>query len=627
MTFASIQNRLGVQPVGTTVTCVNKSGTSVAIGDLIITSFIHAGAVVNPEQAANTGYVFNCIRKAVSTETGNTGYLGVVTGLMAGAGANGREVEVQFGGICRAKVLVTDTVGSGTLLGVSATAGVLSNEVSTSEYSVTLMDNAAVADGTALKRVYIPTEYSFNTTPVQNPVVYGSSRASQFIRDLAAGTDSLDILIMGDSNTGFATGGMWGYNAGFQNSLNLKGWTCYGTPIVPIMDDFTSNYNIDAWNCGIGNKTANGNCLNGNASGGSTPFASWTPGTASGLTYVRYGSTNPSTLYNQSWAYISSTSTGAYQDGAHGIALAAAHPLTNNTLTLWHRVRYGTFGSGSGKFQPNVRGELETAPFTVTQIARSGVVNTNAAVSFAVTEHSFTPRNTETQRCSPFGDGNSQSVGPIAIHSHSVYCKRKGWSVHAHGYYGGYTSTDIASQTTAAGSILQTQLQEIRERQRQTTGATGRVLMVCHSGINGNETSNAWTSAHQSIWNTYKTAWTALGYPLSDLAIVSFVGVPAYAIDSSASAIGSGNLVAVRAAANAMVISNPDMTVVDVKRLMPYEMATYGTGGGKSYYNSTLTVHLSGGYTSGAYPTGTKETSDGYTVVANSILDALYTAV
>lgn len=236
MTFAPIQNRLGVQPIGTTVTCVNKSGTSVAIGDLVITSFIHAGAVVDPQQAANTGYVFNCIRKAVSTETGNTGYLGVVTGLMAGAGGNGREVEVQFGGICSAKVLVNATVTSGTLLSVSTTAGVLSNVASTSDYSVTLMDNAAVADGTALKRVYIPQEYSFNT---REPGVYGSNRAGRILADVISGTDSVDIVVFGDSNAGSSAS--CGYGVGWQKAMAAFGAPVYATPLAPSASDDGSN--------------------------------------------------------------------------------------------------------------------------------------------------------------------------------------------------------------------------------------------------------------------------------------------------------------------------------------------------------------------------------------------------
>ena len=458
------------------------------------------------------------------------------------------------------------------------------------------------------------------------PGVYGSETACRFIKDLASGTDSLDLVIIGDSNTGFAPAGMWGYNSGFQEALNLKGWTCYGTPVLPIMDDYTSNYNLNVWSGEISIKVANGNCLNGNTSGGSTAFAGWTPSVSGSLTYVRYGSTSSTPVYKQAWAYISSTSSNAYQDHYHGMTINSSHPLTSNALTIWYRVRFGTFATGSGKFQPNVRGELEAAPWTVTNIARSSVVNTNTgASSFAVTEHSFTPRSGESQRASPFGDGNSQSVGPIAIHSQSMYCKRKGWAVHSHGFFAGYTSTEIASQISATGStLLQTQLQELRERQI-AAGGTGRVLILMHSGINGNDTSSTWTAAHISVWNTYKAAWTALGYPASDLAIVSWVGVPRNSNDSSSSG-SAGNLVAVRAAANEMVQTNTDMTVVDIKQFLNYAQCNRGTGGGRTYYSTANTVHLSGGYSSGSFPTGTKDTSDGYTIAADLILNALVTA-
>ena len=208
MTFSPIQNVLGVQPVGTNVTCVNKSGETLVVGDLVITSFIHAGVVVNPEQAANTSYVFNCVRKASASESGNTGYLGVVTKLLTGVGGNGYNVEVQFGGICTARVLVDATVTPGTLLGISGTAGVLSNTVSNSKYSVTLMDDAAVADGTALKRVYIPSEYEKNLGSGGGGTPGGSATQVQFNNGSAFAGDAgltfnstTDALTVGGNST------------------------------------------------------------------------------------------------------------------------------------------------------------------------------------------------------------------------------------------------------------------------------------------------------------------------------------------------------------------------------------------------------------------------------------------
>ncbi len=197
----------------------------------------------------------------------------------------------------------------------------------------------------------------------------------------------------------------------------------------------------------------------------------------------------------------------------------------------------------------------------------------------------------------------------------------------SHGYLSGYDSPSINQAVTSIGStLLQTHLQELRERQI-AAGGSGRVLLVTHSGINGNETASDWTACHVAIWNTYKAAWAALGYPATDLAIVSFVGVPANAADNSNNGSG-GNLITVRAAANLLPNTQPDMTVVDVKRFMPYSRAIVGIGNGRSYYQRTnnlpnagsdITVHLSGGIYTGS----TRDTSDGYTVMAHEIIQAL----
>jgi len=178
----------------------------------------------------------------------------------------------------------------------------------------------------------------------------------------------------------------------------------------------------------------------------------------------------------------------------------------------------------------------------------------------------------------------------------------------------GYNSALINTTISGIGSpLLQAHLQELRERQI-AAGGTGRVLLLTHSGINGNETASNWTSCHSQIWTLYKAAWSALGYPSTDLAIVSFVGEPANAADNSNSGTG-GNLIAVREAANAMALANPDMTVVDIKKLMNYYQLVYVPAGGANFYQAgSSNVHLSGGASS---------TTDGYTVVSNMIVSAL----
>jgi len=536
-------------------------------------------------------------------------------------------------------------------------------------------------------------------TSFLGPSIYGNLRPSRFVKDLASGADSLDIVIIGDSNTGSAQAGMWGYHNGFSQAMFELGWSCYGLPIYPAMTSWSpSSYALGGWNASAFLYSPTGNLASGNVSGGSTSYSVWTPGkvatvtisqaspgvvtyTAHGLTagaplffsttgalptgltagttyyvasvlgvdtftvastptgsainttgagsgthtiqtcpWIRYGSASATPPAKDDWAYIAS---GSYAQNFNAVEMAVDHPLNNTALTLWHRVRYGTFTASGGSFQARSRA-YDGGP-----VYASGSVQSTqgAAYSFGTYEYSFSVTAPTEYMHASWSGGAGGAVGPCAIHSHTIYCKRKGWSVTSHGYLAGYDSASINQVASSIGStLLQTHLQELRERQI-AAGGTGRVLLVTHSGINGNETASAWTSCHTSIWNTYKSAWAALGYPASDLAIVSFVGVPANATDNSNSGSG-GNLIAVRTAANLLPQANPDMTVIDVKKLMPYTRALSGIGNGRSYYQRTnnlpnagsdITVHLSGGIYTGS----TRDTSDGYTVMAHEILSML----
>ena len=536
-------------------------------------------------------------------------------------------------------------------------------------------------------------------TSFLGPSIYGNLRPSRFVKDLASGADSLDIVVIGDSNTGSAQSGMWGYHNGFSQAMFELGWSCYGLPIYPAMTSWSpSSYSLGGWNASAFLYSPTGNLASGNVSGGSTSYSVWTPGkvatvtisqaspgvvtyTAHGLTagaplffsttgslptgltagttyyvasvlgadtftvastptgsainttgagsgthtiqtcpWIRYGSSSATPPAKDDWAYIAS---GSYSQNFNALEMTVDHPLNNTALTLWHRVRYGTFTASGGSFQARARA-YDGGP-----VYASGSVQSTqgAAYSFGTYEYSFSVTAPTEYMHASWSGGAGGAVGPCAIHSHTIYCKRKGWSVTSHGYLAGYDSASINQVASSIGStLLQTHLQELRERQI-SAGGTGRVLLVTHSGINGNETASAWTSCHMSIWNTYKSAWAALGYPATDLAIVSFVGVPANATDNSNTGSG-GNLIAVRTAANLLPQANPDMTVIDVKKLMPYTRALSGIGNGRSYYQRTnnlpnagsdITVHLSGGIYTGT----TRDTSDGYTVMAHEILSML----
>jgi len=234
------------------------------------------------------------------------------------------------------------------------------------------------------------------------------------------------------------------------------------------------------------------------------------------------------------------------------------------------------------------------------------------------------------------------------MHSSSFYRKTKGWSVHSHAYLGGFSSDAIASviKNNVPTTLLQTYLQEMRERQI-VAGGTGRVLIMFEFGVNATtsnqpETPSKWTQAALDIWNTYSAAWIGLGYPASDLACVGWVSHQIDAADNS-SLGSSGNMIAVRAAANQLALANPSMTIVDIKKLLNYNQLLMGTGEigatgvgslstvGKPYYQrisnwpntgSDFYQHLSGGLIS----SGSWHPTDGYTLMCNNIIGALLSA-
>lgn len=454
------------------------------------------------------------------------------------------------------------------------------------------------------------------------PIIWGSRRASQMLSELAAGTDSLDVVLIGDSNTGSALAGMWGYHAGLSQSMHDRGWPCYGLPIYPTLTGWAvgPSYALGGWNSSAFIYAPTGALRSGNAQGAATAYSAWSPGT----TWVRYGPAQGSSPAVDDWAYIES---GAYSNPFNGVWLPPANPLNTDSLTLWHRVRWGGFSGGNGSFTGQTLRDTTGLPVATGPTQPTG---TGQDYSFSAYEYAFAPPGGALLRCS-WSSGASGANGPCAIHSQTIYCKRKGWSVTSHGYLAGFSSQSIGTTIGGIGAeLLKTHLQELRERQI-AAGGSGRVLLVTHSGINGDETASAWTSCHRTIWSTYKSAWTGLGYPASDLAIVSFVGVPRNADDSSSSG-SAGNLIPVREAAKAMALENPDMTVVDVKSILSYARAITGVGNGRSYYQRTgnlptpgsdITVHLSGGLVDGS----TKDTSDGYTLVSHAILDALLWSV
>lgn len=124
---------IGLQPHGNVAKMINRTGGTAAIGDVVCLSFDSPVAfTLTPSTDSDLRLSpFASVKKA--DNAGGTltsqGYIGVVVGLGAFAGANTTEIDVQFGGIvsvvkCNA---VTNNIVLGTTLYLSDTEGNLSN--------------------------------------------------------------------------------------------------------------------------------------------------------------------------------------------------------------------------------------------------------------------------------------------------------------------------------------------------------------------------------------------------------------------------------------------------------------------------------------------------------------------
>lgn len=130
MILAPNNGSVGIQPSGTKCRCINRQGSALAVGDVVVTSYAHSGALYPPADTVASLELspLSCVVKADGSPTSSPGFVGVVTGLLSGAGADASYVEVQFGGIANAKVNASGaSIDRGSGLVLSDTAGQFAN--------------------------------------------------------------------------------------------------------------------------------------------------------------------------------------------------------------------------------------------------------------------------------------------------------------------------------------------------------------------------------------------------------------------------------------------------------------------------------------------------------------------
>ncbi len=380
--------------------------------------------------------------------------------------------------------------------------------------------------------------------------VCGDQRASEMLRDLINGSDSLDIILIGDSNTCFQGAG---WTDGLSAGLSAMGAAQYATPLLPAAIDgpnigFRSRQTaavLSAATLALGAPSANvgGNpCFSGAFSTvqGQPPQlrAGCSPGldappAAYNLPGLRLTGTE---TYALDFAWIPSSPLAPFTHGSAAVRLDVDNLMgitsgQHSNPPLTYRV---------------VRGFMADAPtpahFTVSWVQQTrtatSAVFTNIAPPRTVPQSGWSwvadevacPSHINTSAAhevyaSFAGAGTAQGVvGPVAVALQSIMVHRKGHAVQPLDYHGGATMTMIAQDiTTATPETISTIVGEVVARQRSARGS-GRVIVFTQGGVNTDTgLPQSWTAACEAIETRVRDVWTTNAFPPENLTFVTMV--------------------------------------------------------------------------------------------------------
>ena len=475
------------------------------------------------------------------------------------------------------------------------------------------------------------------------PGFYGSRRASSFLRDAVAGTDSIDVLMIGDSNAG---SNEYGYTVGIDRVLGyqygvdmyatavMAGGRFWGSPSsypavsIPLYEAMVSTGTFQYSN---DDNTTGGTGFTGNQRL-MVQCPAETPNDAL-KTYLNFDSTNFATTTTtmlpqpNRWQWdpvviptgIVWTGTGI----SNAIRVRSYSPLTfSGAQACQYRMVYGTYATGSGQFK------LAITNASTTTYAESSFRSTNngtASAGYATEILPITTPSTPVDLwCTWDGAASAQAnsrlvTGPFSCLYHSFVALKKGYSVTNLTTSDGRSTTQIADRVEGMDKVLDALLKELRERQVAATGS-GRLIVFVNSGVNGAETANTWTAATERIRNRIATRWVSTGGDVSQLA---FVFTVTHQLAPTYSGSGSSWIAAratVSPAANTWATTNANdgygSCVVDTSVSFDYFELTNGSTPNGTMYSIVATdqIHLNSSFSS---------RSNGYDGVSGAIFSTL----
>ncbi|MSR68900.1 MAG: hypothetical protein EXS17_00930 [Phycisphaerales bacterium] len=420
--------------------------------------------------------------------------------------------------------------------------------------------------------------------------VVGSSKARSFVLDAKNGIDSVDILLCGDSNTGFSTGSdnssMDGWNDGFTVALRDIGVKEFATPLLPVstigppigVDSFQS-----AMPLGRGSTSDSAPAfLTSGSLDAPSELSQWLSPSPDPAVSGLYTTGTP---FDFGW--IAAQPNPFFADNA-GVYITAASSIgvTNELIYRVLRSSVAAADQPGSYFQSwrDVNGTVLVPP-----VLRSASAPQYGWMSDELVLAADPSRGSSTIHADLGGNaysGSSGITGNIGFGLQSVYRRERGFAVQPLEFHGGATMTTIARDVAQMPlDSRMTWLRELRARQI-AAGGSGRVIVFIQGGINRDAgLPQSWGSAILSLQGAVEEAWTALGAPLENLTFVAMVSHPTTSFDAAMREI--------REFADSMVLAQPNLTIVNLSKLTSSEELQI-----KNWYSDSLSHLKSSGYTS-----------------------------
>ena len=457
------------------------------------------------------------------------------------------------------------------------------------------------------------------TVNLSGPSLYGSPTAGRFLVDAMNGTDSIDVVLIGDSNTSYND---YGYCAGIDRSLGYSyGIPPYATTMIPggLESGATTRETrsmmigtLDSWTAA----TAAG------ASGTVQTLTNAVTAADADAVALKNGLSIDTSLLPKwlefEWrgSFVASGVSYTSSVNQNYFALRTSNPINNGFasggVSCQYRCVYGKFATTGGQFKPVVwssGGSTVASQWTSTSGGSAGNWFGTATLNFTTASGTVIEH-----RCG--WDGFSQGVptsGPFACLWHSTIKRnQKGYAVNHFIYHGGLTTTQIADRVEAAGDLFSSYMKEVRQRQIEA-GGSGRVIVFVNSGINGPDTASGYTTAINRIVNRCIAKWVQEGGSESNIA---FVITPTHPVVSVAGNSWNTDRSAVAAAAVAYAQQNAgrNVTAFDINTVYPTSRLLTGTVPAGTLYDAGGQSHLT---------STTSAQTNGYDAVAHSIISSL----